>query len=291
MALPGMADDRFQTMSLQSAGACTIANKARPACAHESNYVGDIDGAAPELKYMRYTARRPDLYVTKDIEKSSPMKLHARGPQPNPNEWHNNPIEGSKPRETRFKSNRHRPARAGVRHRGASSEKPPTPKFIRPATVTDIDGTVPSPSAPLAMRDTYNVHDIEGAQAPAPETRARREAPPRDGLDVRDIMDEGFRTTRVTDPMNPHYFMNGMERRRPDPDQAARAAQGHPRALPRSTRTTSWAPRAAGGRRTRCSRRPRSGATGDTRTSSATSAALRRTRCSTPSRRSGGRTR
>ena len=51
MALPGMADDRFQTMSLQSAGACTIANKARPACAHESNYVGDIDGAAPALKY------------------------------------------------------------------------------------------------------------------------------------------------------------------------------------------------------------------------------------------------
>ena len=47
MALPGMADGRFQTMSLQSAGACTIANKARPACAHESNYVGDIDGAAP----------------------------------------------------------------------------------------------------------------------------------------------------------------------------------------------------------------------------------------------------
>ena len=33
----------------------------------------------------------------------------------------------------------------------------------------------------------------------------------RDGLDVRDIMDEGFTTTRVTDPMNPHYFMNGME--------------------------------------------------------------------------------
>ena len=215
MALPGMADDRFQTMSLQSAGACTIANKERPACAHESNYVGDIDGAAPELKYMRYTARRPDLYVTKDIEKSSPMKLHARGPQPNPNEWHNNPIEGSKPRETRFKSNRHTdPLAPEYVLPRCKLEKPPTPKFIRDGyTVTDIDGTVPKPLYPLAMRDTYNVHDIEGAQAswrPRHE-RARREAPPRDGLDVRDIMDEGFTTTRVTDPMNPHYFMNGME--------------------------------------------------------------------------------
>ena len=167
MALPGMADDRFQTMSLQSAGACTIANKARPACAHESNYVGDIDGAAPELKYMRYTARRPDLYVTKDIEKSSPMKLHARGPQPNPNEWHNNPIEGSKPRETRFKSNRHTdPLAPEYVLPRCKLEKPPTPKFIRDGyTVTDIDGTVPKPLYPLAMRDTYNVHDIEGAQA------------------------------------------------------------------------------------------------------------------------------
>ena len=179
MALPGMADDRFQTMSLQSAGACTIANKARPACAHESNYVGDIDGAAPELKYMRYTARRPDLYVTKDIEKSSPMKLHARGPQPNPNEWHNNPIEGSKPRETRFKSNRHTdPLAPEYVLPRCKLEKPPTPKFIRDGyTVTDIDGTVPKPLYPLAMRDTYNVHDIEGAQAswrPRHE-RARRE--------------------------------------------------------------------------------------------------------------------
>ena len=201
MALPGMADDRFQTMSLQSAGACTIANKARPACAHESNYVGDIDGAAPELKYMRYTARRPDLYVTKDIEKSSPMKLHARGPQPNPNEWHNNPIEGSKPRETRFKSNRHTdPLAPEYVLPRCKLEKPPTPKFIRDGyTVTDIDGTVPKPLYPLAMRDTYNVHDIEGAQAswrPRHE-RARREAPPAFRL-----MEPMFREARDLEGIN-----------------------------------------------------------------------------------------
>lgn len=233
MALPGMSNEtmeRFQTMSLQSAGACTITNRARLACAHESNFLGDIEGSAPELKYTRYT-RRPDHYVVKDIAKTSPTRLHRQGPQPNPNEWHNNPIEGSKPRETRFQSNRHTdPLQPEYVLPRCKLEKPPAPKFIRDAyTVTDIDGTVPKPLYPLAMRDTYNVHDIEGAQAswrPRHE-RARREAPPRDGLDVRDIMDEGFATRRRTDMMDPHYFMNGME----TCDDPVRTK---PRALPRA---------------------------------------------------------
>ena len=56
--------------------------------------------------------------------------------------------------------------------------------------------------------------NIEGAKAgwrPRHE-RARREAEPTNAMfDVRDINDTGFKTKRVSDPLRPVHFVNGME--------------------------------------------------------------------------------
>ena len=83
---------------------------------------------------------------------------------------------------------------------------PPEPKFIRDGySIADIEGTKPRSRYQFAMRETYEVKDIEGAQAgwrPRHE-RVRFEGPPRDSLDVKDINDVGFKSTRVTDPLRP----------------------------------------------------------------------------------------
>ena len=66
----------------RSKGPCTIENAQRRGGAVKTgdtlfiNRTDDIDGARPELKYLRYCEKRPDLYITGDIKRG------ARAPAP-----------------------------------------------------------------------------------------------------------------------------------------------------------------------------------------------------------------
>lgn len=92
--------------------------------------------------------------------------------------------------------------------------RPPTPpKFIRdPTDTTDIDGARPSKYYKWKPRDSFNTTDIEGAQAGwKPRHKRGGAALPRpDPMDVSEITRAGFRSTRVTDPLNPRHVVNGM---------------------------------------------------------------------------------
>ena len=101
-----MMDDRFMTMSLGSKGPATIPNHPRKPRECVTNRVDDIEGAQSELKYLRYTSRRPNFYVTDDIDGSHPMKLHPRGVG-GVDRLAETDIEGSKPRPLHFKTERH----------------------------------------------------------------------------------------------------------------------------------------------------------------------------------------
>jgi len=74
MALPGMKDERFVTMSLGTAGSCTMPNaraehfkslKLGPDGGRHTNMVHDIEGAGPASLY-KYP-NKPSFYEPRDI--------------------------------------------------------------------------------------------------------------------------------------------------------------------------------------------------------------------------------
>lgn len=212
-------DERFATMSLGSKGPCTIENAQRRGGAVKTgdtlfiNRTDDIDGARPELKYLRYCEKRPDLYITGDIKGAAPGRLH-RDTNKIDHTLMLDDIEGAKPKPYTFKTSREvNPLNPEYPLASTELVKHAPPKFVRDAySIGDIQGTAPRPRFRFAQRENHEVHDIEGAQAgwrPRHE-RARREGAARDGLDVHDINDLGFKTRRVTDPLRPAHFVNGM---------------------------------------------------------------------------------
>ncbi|KAJ1449549.1 hypothetical protein M885DRAFT_470275 [Pelagophyceae sp. CCMP2097] len=208
-----MDAERFLTMSLGSQGPATIPNRTVRLRASETNKTSDIAGAASELRYLRFT-HKPDGYETSDITGSKPMALHRASNKVDYSLVVDD-IDYARPRPLIFKTSREtNPLNPEYKLPTAVMAPPPEFKFVRDAhCVADIEGTASKSRFRFAQRATLGADDIEGAQAgwrPRNE-RARREAAPRDALDVHDINNVGFKTTRVTDAMQPVYHMNGME--------------------------------------------------------------------------------
>lgn len=177
------------------------------------NRTNDIEGAQPELRHLRYCNQRPNLYHTGDIGKAQPSTLH-RDTNSQDYTLHLDDIEGAHPKPYTFKTQRLvDPMNPEYKLPTTQLAAHPQPKFVRDAySIGDIEGTAPRPRFRFAERENHEVHDIEGAQSgwrPRHE-RVRREGDPRDGLDVRDINDVGFKTQRVSDPLRPQHFVNGM---------------------------------------------------------------------------------
>lgn len=228
--LPAMLQDasedvnRFVTMSLGSQGGCTIGNaqsegrRANLNIVSNVNDVSDIRGTKPLMKAYQYT-NRPKLWNdTSDIKGSVPMTLHPK----NPNKiigrnLNNDDIEYSKPQMYTFKTKR--------------CTNPGQPKYVIPGhsenfpeangrkqthqsnQTDDIDGA--KPRIPLAsryaMRDNYNVNDIEGSTTTwKPRHQRRNEWAPRNtNYDCKDINDKRVFSNRVSDPLNPCHRIHG----------------------------------------------------------------------------------
>lgn len=209
MGNSGNCDDRFLTMSLGTLGPATIPNKTRVSVTRDINCVGDIEGAKPELKFLRYTCR-PNFYGTDDIDGTAPMKLHKKISRCDDDLA---PVEGSVPKRTFFKTSRVvDPLDPDYKLPSCCPAEPCVPRFLRDGyTVTDIDGTAPRSKFRFAQRETHDCKDIEGAQSgwrPRNE-RVRRDGPPVDFMSVKDINDSGFKTRRTTNPLRPEHSIHG----------------------------------------------------------------------------------
>mmetsp|Transcript_79432 Transcript_79432/g.158604 ORF Transcript_79432/g.158604 Transcript_79432/m.158604 type:complete len:570 (+) Transcript_79432:39-1748(+) len=222
MALPGMGrDTHFVTMSLGTRGASTMPNstaehfkslKLGPSAGRPTNLVHDIDGAQPAAVYKN--TNKPSFYEPKDIRGTTSKQLIRTTNAPD-NTLRLDDIDGAQPRPYTFKTNRVvDPLLPAYKLPSATMAEPLEPKFIRDSySVSDIQGTKSRPLYPLAQRHNHECSDIEGAQTGwrPRNQQARYDAPPSNNqLDVRDINNVGFKSTRVVDPLKPEYRVNGM---------------------------------------------------------------------------------
>ena len=217
-----MADDRFQTMSLGTNGESKITESMKGRRANlnigtKTNSIDDIAGSRPEIKANRYT-KRPNLNTDiSDIRGAASKSLHPK----NPNKviglnLSNDDIEGSKPLCNQgFKTKRDAdPLNPAYKLPSAKIEAAPVPKYMRETNqTTDIAGTSSRPLYQYAMRNSHEVNDIEGTGVGWRPRHRRKNDPPRDIINVQDINLSGYRTTRVTNPLDPVHYINGMELR------------------------------------------------------------------------------
>lgn len=89
------------------------------------------------------------------------------------------------------------------------------PKYLgeRMMRVDDIEGTKPNPLYRWKQRDTMSTDDIVGSKAGWKPVWKRRTGPPRKIMDVSDIVSDGFKSSRVTDPLDPVHRIHGRELR------------------------------------------------------------------------------
>jgi len=234
-------DDRFQTMSLGTNGDSKITESLKGRRANlnigtRTNAVEDIDGCKPEIKANRYT-NRPNLTTNiSDISGSASKTLHPRDPHKIIGlNLTNDDIEGTKPQLYTFKTGRAMdPLNPAYKVPSCKLEEAPVPKYMRETNqTTDISGTSSRPLYQYAMRQNHTVDDIEGTQVGWRPRHQRHTDPDRDIINVQDINTSGFKTLRVTDPLNPCHYVNGMELR-DDP-------LSKPKGLP-GARDGGWAP-------------------------------------------------
>ncbi|KAJ0395635.1 hypothetical protein P43SY_003291 [Pythium insidiosum] len=174
---------------------------------HTTNDVSDIAGARPLLKDHVYV-NKPHFHEPSDIAGSCSKELHPR--------------HRSSPQPSGFRTNRVvNPMQPEYKLPSFQAAPPLIPKFLRDSyDVSDIAGTsfrpkiIANPRSPMRVSHATGLEqdDIAGAQAgwlPF-HKRGMREHPPRDILDVADIVNVDFKSSRVTDVLNPVYKVNGM---------------------------------------------------------------------------------
>ena len=177
-----------------------------------TNRTDDIERSNPFYAPSRYT-NKPDLHGVGDIERSQPKSLHAGLRNKPAFSYTNDDIDGSKPKPYTFKTARVVDPVDPVYALPSSTKHEITPpRFLRDGRdVSDIRGTAPRPIHRGEQRDTMGAADIEGAQAGWKPRHKVKSDQPRNTLDVGDILHVGFKTSRVSDPLNPHHIINGTE--------------------------------------------------------------------------------
>jgi hypothetical protein len=211
-------------MSLGSAGSCTIGNirsegrRANLNILSSVNDCSDIAGTKPQMKGYQYT-NKPKLWDdTSDIKGSVPMRLHPH----NPNKvigrnLNNDDIEGSKPQAYTFRTKRNtNPAVPHYVVPGHTEHVPiaePRKQLVQTNQTCDIEGA--GPRIPIveryAIRDNYNVADIDGCTSTWKPRHQRRDQwkSRNTSYDCSDINDKRVWSNRVSDPLDPCHVIHG----------------------------------------------------------------------------------
>jgi hypothetical protein len=179
----------------------------------QTNRTDDIDMAQPQRWSEMYTRNMPDLHGVKDIVGAQPSLLHRKLNKPQ-RSLTNNDIPGTKAKPYTFKTTRCVDPNDPCYKLPTVDARPPSPpRFSRDQiNVQDIDGAWPKPHRHFEPRDNITTTDIEGAQAgwkPRHKRRSNENTALRNTLSVNDIVQEGFRTTRVVDPLQPSHRIHG----------------------------------------------------------------------------------
>ncbi|KAF4324127.1 hypothetical protein BBO99_00001782 [Phytophthora kernoviae] len=168
----------------------------------ETNDVSDILGTRPLLKNHVFVNKQ-HFYDAHDIKGSTSMELH-------PKNWHVGdddrfkqlPIEGTNSHPAGFRTDRVvNPLDPSYKLPTFTKAPPIEPKFLRDSyNVSDIEGTSMKTREIKHPRDALKLNDIAGAQSGwVPQhKRGLREHPPRDILNVKDITNVDFKSSRVT---------------------------------------------------------------------------------------------
>eukprot|EP00943_MAST-04B_sp_MAST-4B-sp1_P000806 g806.t1 len=197
----------------------------RQTSTRKTNRLDDIAKAQPRRFSEMYTHNMPDLHNVDDIPGARPGVLHAALNKPSLG-YTNADIPGSQAKPYTFKTSRCVDPNDPSYTLASVEVKPPTPpRFLRDQIdVSDIDGATPGVSRNFAPRDNMTTMDIPGAQAGWIPRHKRRTGPPRNNIDYSDVMKEGFRTQRRTNPLDPVHSIHGVI--------IKDTAKQHPRPLP-----------------------------------------------------------
>ena len=159
-----------------------------------------------------YLRNMPDLHGVSDISGAHPAVLHKDLRKPKRN-LTNDDIDGTKAKPYTFKTTRCVDPNDPQYKLASVDTRPPTPpRFTRDSiNVNDIEGACPKPPRHFEPRDSHSTYDIPGAQAGwKPRHKRRSEGQPlRDSLRVDDIVHEGFKTRRSTNPLDPVHNIHG----------------------------------------------------------------------------------
>ena len=195
----------------------------RSVATRQTNRLDDIAKAQPKRFSEMYTHNMPDLHNVDDIPGAKPGVLHASLNKPSLG-YTNTDIPGSQAKPYSFRTSRCVDPNDPSYNLASVEVKPPTPpKFLRDQIdVSDIDGAAPGVSRNFAPRDNMTTMDIPGAQAGWIPRHKRRTGPPRDNINYGDVMTEGFRTQRRTNPLDPVHSIHGViikdtEKQKPRP--------------------------------------------------------------------------
>ncbi|KAL3659679.1 hypothetical protein V7S43_015354 [Phytophthora oleae] len=179
-----------------------------------TNDVTDILGARPLLKNHVHV-NKPHFYDAHDIKGSTSLELHPKNRRAGSDDrFKQLPIEGTTSLPAGFRTDRVvNPLEPSYKLPSFTKAPPIEPKFLRDSyNVSDIDGTSIKIRDIQHPRDGLKLNDIAGAQAGwlPRHKRCLRENPPRDILNVLDITNVDFKSSRVTNVLNPEYIVNGM---------------------------------------------------------------------------------
>ncbi|KAH7463707.1 hypothetical protein PRIC1_006589 [Phytophthora ramorum] len=179
-----------------------------------TNDVSDILGTRPQLKNHVYVNKQ-HFYDAHDIKGSTSMELHPKNWRAGSEDrFKQLPIEGTTSLPAGFRTDRVvNPLEPSYKLPSFTTAPPLEPKFLRDSyNVSDIEGTSMKVRDIQHPRDGLKLDDIAGAQAGwlPRHKRGLRENPPRDTLNVLDITNVDFKSSRVTNVLNPVYTVNGM---------------------------------------------------------------------------------
>ena len=183
----------------------------RQTSTRQTNRLDDIAKAQPRRFSEMYTHNMPDLHNVDDIPGARPGVLHASLNKPSLG-YTNADIPGSQAKPYTFKTSRCVDPNDPSYSLASVEVKPPTPpRFLRDQIdVSDIDGAAPGIAKNFAPRDNMTTMDIPGAQAGWIPRHKRRTGPVRNNIDYSDVMKEGFRTQRRTNPLDPVHSIHGV---------------------------------------------------------------------------------
>mmetsp|Transcript_7266 Transcript_7266/g.15895 ORF Transcript_7266/g.15895 Transcript_7266/m.15895 type:complete len:487 (-) Transcript_7266:227-1687(-) len=206
--------DQYVTMSIASLGESTLPRGERFMPALKDNLrVDDIDGARSGPKYKAF--HNKPQFLQSDVPGATSKDLSWTRNVPD-NCLRIDDIDGTRRaiKDRMMRTGRHvNPLQPNYPLPSYVAAEDPAPRFLRDAQdISDIEGCRPRVKNLPAPRDNLRVDDIDGTRPKIARHRRDNGSAMMGAVDSADLHRRfQDRTSRSTDPIAPHYRINGME--------------------------------------------------------------------------------